>query len=108
MHQHLCAYCSALCAWTFSVFECVRRTTSGGVPTELYVPKESANVNHIQELADPELKIVEFEESWCGPSFRPDRLQIALVPRVHFSVMQSCRLINVSDNSMASRVPAMR
>jgi hypothetical protein len=72
------------------------------------VPKESANVDHIPELADAELKIVEFEEFWCGTSFRPDRLQIALVPRVEFSVMQSCRLIIVSDNPLERTVPAMR
>jgi hypothetical protein len=108
MHQHLCTDCSALCAWTFDAFECVRRTTSCGVPTELYVPKESADVDHIPELADAELKTVESEGFWRGPSFQPARLQIALVPHVHFSVMQSCRLIIVSDNSLARRVPTMR
>jgi hypothetical protein len=86
MHQHLCTNCSALYAWTFDAFECVRRKTSRGVPTEFYVPKESANVDHIPELANAELKIVEFEGSWGGPSFWPDRLQIALVSRVHFGL----------------------
>jgi aminopeptidase N len=81
---------------------------SRGVPTEFYVPKESANVDHIPDLADAELKITESEESQCGPSLPPDRLQIALIPHFHFSAMQNCSLIISSDNSLARRAPAIR
>jgi hypothetical protein len=86
-----------LCAWTFDAFECVRRTTSRGVPLEFQVPKESANVDHI-----PELKIVEFKESWCSSSLPPDRLQVTLVPRFHFSPMENCGLVIVLDSSLAT------
>jgi hypothetical protein len=99
---------TALCAWTFDAFDCVRRTTSRGVLTELYVPKESTNVNHIPELAGAVLKIVGFEESWCGPSLPPDRPQVAFVSCFHFSAMQNCGLIIVSESSLAKCVPAMR
>jgi aminopeptidase N len=97
-----------LCAWTFDGFECFRRTTSRGIPIEFYVPKESANVDHIPELADMELKIVEFGEPWCGPSLQLDGLQVVVVPCFNFSAMESCALIIVSDSSLATRVPAMR
>jgi aminopeptidase N len=97
-----------LCAWTFDAFECVRRTTSHGVPIEFYVRKESANVDHIPKLADAELKIVKFDESWCLPSLPPDRLQAAVVSRFHFSSMDNCGLVIVSDSSLASRLPTMR
>jgi aminopeptidase N len=70
---------TSLCAWTFDVFERARRMTSCGVPIEFYMPKGFANVYRIPELADVQLKIIEFEESWCGPSLPPNRLQVALV-----------------------------
>jgi aminopeptidase N len=45
-----------LFAWTFDAFECTRRTTSRGVPIEFYAPRESANIDHIPELVDAEVK----------------------------------------------------
>jgi hypothetical protein len=85
-----------------------RRTTSRRVPIPFYVLKESENVDHILEWADAELKIIEFEEPWCGRSLPPDHLQVTLVPRFHFSRMKNCVLIIVSDSSRSRRVPAIR
>jgi aminopeptidase N len=72
------------------------------------VPKESANVDHIPELADAALKIVAFEESWYGPSLPPDRLYVALVPCFHFNAMENCGLIAVLGSSLARRLRVMR
>jgi hypothetical protein len=97
-----------LCDWTLDAFEHVRRTTHRDVPIEFYVLKESANVDHILELADVESKIVGFEEPWRDPLLPPDRLQVALVPRFHSSAMENCDLIIALDSPLARCVLAMR
>jgi aminopeptidase N len=97
-----------LFAWTFDRFECVRRTTSRGVPIEFYAQSDSANLDLVAELADAEVKIVEFEECWCGQPLPPGRLQIAFVPRFCFSAMENYGLIILSDSAVAKRIPAMR
>jgi hypothetical protein len=71
------------------------------------VQKEPADVDHIPEFAHSELKIVKCEDSWCLPSLLPDRLQFAVVPRFHFSLMENCGLIIASDGSLARLVRAM-
>jgi aminopeptidase N len=78
-----------LFAWTFGAFKCIQRTTSRGVPIEFYVPRDSENFDCVQELADAEVKIVEFEESWCGRPLPPTRLQVAFVPRFAFGAMEN-------------------
>jgi hypothetical protein len=59
-------------------------------------------------LADAELTIVEFDEFSCGPSLPPDRLQVALILRFHFSPMDNWGLIIVLDSPLARPVQAMR